>query len=270
MKKREIDILVISDLHLGTHGSRAKRLLKYLSTVKPKMLILNGDIMDLWLLDMNKWEKSHSKVLQIFFTEISRGIPVYYITGNHDDFLRSFIGFKFNNFHLVDELVLELNGKKHWFTHGDKFDKSVSGIIRNVAIRAGKIFDQMIRLNKLLNKWQVFLGRKETNYTKKIKDKTKSTVKKQNNFELQNIDYADEKDYDVVLCGHTHNPGKWEYDSKFKKEKKIVYYNSGDWMDNCTALEYNNEEWSIMKYKPSDKSIQNFIVNLDFTDEDFL
>lgn len=270
MKKREIDILVISDLHLGTHGCRAKRLLNYLSTVKPKMLILNGDIMDFWLLDMKKWKKSHSKVLKVFFNEMSRGIPVYYITGNHDDYLRSFTGFKFNNFHLVDELIIDIDDKKHWFTHGDKFDKSVSGAIRKMAISAGKIFDQMIRLNKFVNRWQLFLGKTETNYTKSLKDKTKSTVKKQNDFEFQNIEYADKKGYDIVLCGHTHNPGRWEYDSKNKEGEKIIYYNSGDWMDNCTALEYNNKQWSIMKYQPKDKSIQNFLVNMSFEDEDIL
>ena len=270
MKKRNIDILVISDLHLGTHGSRAKRLLRYLDTVEPKMLILNGDIMDLWLLDMKNWKKAHSVVLKRFFNEMAKGIPVYYITGNHDDYLKAFVGFEFNNFHLVDELILDLDGKKHWFTHGDKFDKSVSGKIRGIAIRAGKIFDQMIRLNKIVNQWNLFLGRDEVNYTKKIKDKTKSSVKKQNDFEFQNIEYADKMGYDVVLCGHTHNPGKWEYDSKNKEGEKIIYYNSGDWMDNCTSLEYNNKEWSIKKYKSKDKSVQNFLVNMSFEDEDIL
>ena len=270
MKKRKVDILVISDLHLGTHGSRAKRLLRYLDTVEPKMLILNGDIIDFWLLNMKKWKKSHSVVLKRFFNEISRGIPVYYITGNHDDYLRMFSGFEMNNFHLVDELILDLDGKKHWFTHGDKFDKSVSGTIRNLAVKAGRIFDQMIKINKIFNKWQLFLGNEETNYTKKIKDKTKSTVKKQNDFEFQNIEYADKMGYDVVLCGHTHNPGKWEYDSVNKKGEKIIYYNSGDWMDNCTSLEYNNKEWSLVKFKKKDNSIKNFLVGMKFDDGEIL
>ncbi|MGB0885461.1 MAG: UDP-2,3-diacylglucosamine diphosphatase [Chitinophagales bacterium] len=270
MPKRKVDILVISDLHLGTYGSRAKRLLHYLKTVEPKTLILNGDIMDFWLLDMKKWPKSHSIVLQHFFNEIARGIDVYYVTGNHDDYLRSFTGFKFNNFKLVDEIVLNLNGKITWFTHGDKFDKSVSGAIRNMAIRAGKIFDQMIRFNKYVNQWQKFFGITPSNYTKNLKDKTKVVVKKQNDFELQNIEYADENGYDVVICGHTHNPGKWEYDSRNKDGEKIVYYNSGDWMDNCTALEYNNGEWDLIRFKPKDNSIKNFLKNLDIDKDEIL
>ena len=148
--------------------------------VRKDCLKYSAGILDFWLLDMKKWPKSHSIVLQHFFNEIARGIDVYYVTGNHDDYLRSFTGFKFNNFKLVDEIVLNLNGKITWFTHGDKFDKSVSGAIRNMAIRAGKIFDQMIRFNKYVNQWQKFFGITPSNYTKNLKDKTKVVVKSMN------------------------------------------------------------------------------------------
>lgn len=270
MPKRKVQILVISDLHLGTHGCRAKRLKHYLQSVEPEMLILNGDIMDLWLLDFRKWPQNHTTIVQHFFNEITRGIPVYYITGNHDDYLKHFVGFHFNNFKLVDELILDLNGKKTWITHGDKFDKSVSGKIRNVAIRAGKVFDKLIHFNRVLNEWEKFLGAETSNFTKKIKDKTKASVKKQNDFEFQNIEYADKNGYDIVLCGHTHNPGKWEYESINKIGEKIRYYNSGDWMDNCTALEYYDNDWHLVKFKAKDNSIKNFLNDLDIDKEEIL
>ena len=44
--KRVVELVVISDVHLGTSGCQAAELLKYLKTIKPKTLILNGDIVD--------------------------------------------------------------------------------------------------------------------------------------------------------------------------------------------------------------------------------
>ena len=48
MKKRDVEVVVISDVHLGTYGCHAKELLKYLKSVNPKKIILNGDIIDIW------------------------------------------------------------------------------------------------------------------------------------------------------------------------------------------------------------------------------
>src|SRR5688572_27441636 len=102
---REIDILVLSDIHLGTYGCHAKELLKYLKTVKPKMVILNGDIIDIWQFSKKYWPKSHMKVIKKFVKYITNDIPVYYITGNHDEMLRKFTDFSLGSFHLRNELV---------------------------------------------------------------------------------------------------------------------------------------------------------------------
>ncbi|MGN6533972.1 MAG: glycosyltransferase family protein [Ginsengibacter sp.] len=47
-KKRKIEVLVLSDIHLGTFGCHAAQLLRYLKSIKPKTVILNGDIIDMW------------------------------------------------------------------------------------------------------------------------------------------------------------------------------------------------------------------------------
>ncbi len=47
MTKRKLDIAVISDVHLGTYGCHAKELNKYLKSIDPNILILNGDIIDI-------------------------------------------------------------------------------------------------------------------------------------------------------------------------------------------------------------------------------
>jgi len=63
-KKRKVEVVVISDVHLGTYGCHAKELLNYLSCIKPKILILNGDIVDIWQFRKSYFLASHLKVLK--------------------------------------------------------------------------------------------------------------------------------------------------------------------------------------------------------------
>lgn len=88
--KRKLDILVLSDIHLGTYGCHAKELLHYLKSVKLKTVILNGDIIDIWQFSKRYWPKSHMKVVKYLMGWMSKGIKIYYIPGNHDEILRKF------------------------------------------------------------------------------------------------------------------------------------------------------------------------------------
>src|SRR5688572_25059943 len=110
MKKlvRKPEIVVISDVHLGTYGCHAKELLRYLKSVKPKKLILNGDIIDIWQFSKRYWPKAHMKVVRQIMMMVSKGTKVYYVTGNHDELLRKFEGFSLGSFKVVNKLVLEL------------------------------------------------------------------------------------------------------------------------------------------------------------------
>ena len=47
-KKRDVQVVVLSDIHLGTYGCHAEELLRYLKSIKPGKVILNGDIIDMW------------------------------------------------------------------------------------------------------------------------------------------------------------------------------------------------------------------------------
>ena len=108
-KKRKVDILVLSDLHPGTYGFHAKVLLCYLESIKLGIVILNGDIIDIWQFSKRYWPKSHMKVIKHLMHWMSKGIKIYYITGNHDEMLRKFAGFKMGSFRIVNKLVLDLN-----------------------------------------------------------------------------------------------------------------------------------------------------------------
>lgn len=123
--KRRIDVLVLSDLHLGTYGCRARELNAYLRSVKPRRVILNGDIIDIWQFKKRYFPKSHMQVVKRLL-KLAGKVPVHYITGNHDEALRRYSPSELGNLHLVDRLELTLDGQRHWFFHGDLFDATMT------------------------------------------------------------------------------------------------------------------------------------------------
>jgi UDP-2,3-diacylglucosamine pyrophosphatase LpxH len=238
--------LVLSDVHLGTYGCHAKELLRYLKTVKPKTVILNGDIIDIWQFSKRYWPKSHMKVIKHLMNWMSKGVKIYYITGNHDEMLRKFVGFKMGSLKIVNKVILELdNGKKAWFFHGDVFDVTMQH--SKWLAKLGAVgYDTLIHINSLAN----FISEKVFNkgklsLSKKIKNSVKSAVKFINSFEQTAADIGISNHYDFVVCGHIHQPEMREIENE---HGKIMYLNSGDWIENLTALEYVNGEWKIYRY----------------------
>jgi UDP-2,3-diacylglucosamine pyrophosphatase LpxH len=59
MQKRKLEVVVISDVHLGTYGSRASELVAYLDSIEPEILVLNGDIVDIWQFSKRYFPQSH-------------------------------------------------------------------------------------------------------------------------------------------------------------------------------------------------------------------
>ncbi|MEM1323400.1 MAG: UDP-2,3-diacylglucosamine diphosphatase [Bacteroidota bacterium] len=249
MKKRNVDILVLSDIHLGTYGCQAKALEHYLKGIKPEMLILNGDIIDIWQFSKNYFPKAHLSILQRILKIAISGVPVYYLTGNHDDALRRFSGSSLGNFHLEDKLLLEVDGKKAWFFHGDVFDASIQ-CSRWLARLGGVGYTMLILLNTLINAILMRLGRPRMSFSKKVKDNMKRAIAYVSDFEQTAAEIAIENGYDYVVCGHIHNP----QDRIVTTSKGSVrYLNSGDWIENRTALEYTGGEWSIYKFEEKER-----------------
>lgn len=247
MKRREVDIAILSDTHLGTFGASALPLLKYLRSIQPRCLILNGDIIDVWQFNKYYFPKEHIAVIQEILEFAKQGVPTYYLTGNHDDALRKFVSLSFQNIHLVDSMLLEIDDKTAWVFHGDAFDHSVGGAIsRRIAKLGGRIYDWSVFFNRQLNKVLRTLKLKPVFISKKIKDSVKGAINKVNNFEQKAIELGIEKGYDYVICGHIHRPLM----KRMTTEKgSIMYLNSGDWLENLTSLEYHNGKWNLFKYK---------------------
>ncbi|MBL0356193.1 MAG: UDP-2,3-diacylglucosamine diphosphatase [Chitinophagaceae bacterium] len=263
-KKRKIDILVLSDIHLGTYGCHAKELLHYLKTVKPKTVILNGDIIDIWQFSKHYWPKSHMKVVKHIMGWMSKGTRIWYITGNHDEMLRKFVGFKMGSFKIANKVVLPLeDGTKAWFFHGDVFDITMQH--SKWLAKLGAVgYDTLILINRFAN----FISEKifkrgKLSLSKKIKNGVKSAVKFIDNFEQTAADIGISNQYDYVVCGHIHQP---EMKTIENEKGKIVYLNSGDWIENLTALEYANSKWSLYKFDEQEMAAMKTAV----TEEDEL
>lgn len=245
-KKRKIEILVLSDVHLGTYGCHARELLRYLKSISPKTVVLNGDIIDIWQFSKRYWPKSHMKVVKHLMHWISKGKKTYYITGNHDEMLRRFAGLKMGSFTIVNKLVLELSdNRKAWIFHGDVFDVTMQH--SKWLTKLGAVgYDMLILLNRFVNFIAEKIFRKgKISLSKRIKNSVKSAVKFINNFEQTSADIGISNKYDFVVCGHIHQPEIREISNN---EGSIVYLNSGDWIENLSALEYSNGEWTIYRY----------------------
>ena len=246
IKRRKLDILVLSDVHLGTYGCHAKELLHYLKTIKQKTVILNGDIIDIWQFNKRYWPKSHMKVVKHLMGWMSKGAKIYYITGNHDEMLRKFVGFKMGSLKIVNKVILELdNGKTAWFFHGDVFDVTMQH--SKWLAKLGAVgYDTLILINRFANFISEKIFKKgKLSLSKKIKNSVKSAVKFINSFEQTAADIAISNKYDYVVCGHIHQPEMREIENQ---HGKIMYLNSGDWIENLTALEYVNGEWKIYHF----------------------
>ena len=249
MQKRSADVVVMSDLHLGTYGCHAKEILSYLQNISPQLLILNGDIIDGWQFSKRYFPTSHMHVIKEIMNLMSNGTRIIYITGNHDEVLRSYSDIEIGNFHLTDKIVIELNGKMTWIFHGDVFDATTRGSAKLLAKFGGHGYDMLILLNRFINWWLHLFNREKMSFSKKIKDRVKKAVKWIADFEQTAAELAIEKKYDYIICGHIHQPQKRVIETK---NGKVTYLNSGDWIENLTSLEYYENEWQIYHYKESD------------------
>ena len=247
--KRNLDILVISDLHLGTYGSEADEVLAYLDTINANKIVINGDFVDIMLFNKRFWPSSHMKVIKYFLDLISQGKEIYYVTGNHDELMRKFLNFKIQNFKIVNQIALDTAKGKVWIFHGDVFDFSIQ--TQWLTKLAGFLYDYMIIFNSWINKKIMRpLGRKRLNFSKTIKSNVKTAVQYFANFEMKAAEVAQKNGYKYVVCGHIHTP---KIESFNINGEEVIYMNSGDWLESLSSLEYAENKWSIYMHKRTEQ-----------------
>jgi len=218
--KYDIDTLYLSDVHLGSKGCNAKEVLKTLKNYNAKNLVLVGDFIDGWLLQRRMyWPQSHNNVIQYVLKLSKKGTKVIYITGNHDEFLRSYSGEQFGDIEIVDEYI----EGSIWTTHGDLYD----GIVKLHWL--GKLGGRGYELSIMLDRWIKSMGFR-VSLSKWLKSKVKEAVKFVTNFENDLAKEALERGCDTVLCGHIHTP------SDKIIENGVRYLNCGDWIENNSYI----------------------------------
>lgn len=242
MQKRPVDVAVISDLHLGTYACRASEFLAYLKSISPRLLILNGDIIDGWQFSKHYFPPTHMAVIQEIFQLLSNGTRVIYITGNHDEMLRRYSDLQLGNFQLTDKAVIEINGKMTWIFHGDVFDHTSKGQTKLLGRLGSNSYASLLAFNRSINWFMRLIGKEKVSLSKKVMRQFNKQFVKIEEFETKIAELAIEKNYNCVICGHIHQPGKRVITTD---KGSVTYLNSGDWVEHLTALEYRDNDWHI-------------------------
>ncbi len=265
--------MVISDVHLGTRGSKAKELVKFLKQCTCDRLILNGDIIDGWQLKKyGVWKRKHTR----FFNRILKMIEqnnteVIYVRGNHDDFLDQILPFKVGSLSIVRDYTFRSNGKKFYVVHGDIFD-SITTKLKWIAKLGDVGYTFLLWVNSRYNYYRRSKGLPYYSLSQVVKSKVKSALSYIDDFESQLSEIAKSKGCDGIICGHIHHPAMKEIDG-------IQYMNSGDWVESMSALGEDEEgEWNLVYFNDSSEQKSMYLnveseikpVEHDFSEEDAL
>jgi UDP-2,3-diacylglucosamine pyrophosphatase LpxH len=255
MAARHYRTIWISDVHLGTRGSKAEVLLDFLRHNGADTLYLVGDIVDGWRLKRSwYWPQSHNDVVQTILRLAGKGTKVYYLPGNHDEAAREYIGVQFGGVEVVNEAIhVCADGRRFLVMHGDQFDTVVK-----YARWLARIGDHAYVILLGINTWVNFVRRKlgftYWSISAYLKHKAKSAVEYIGNYETALADEARRRNVDGVICGHIHT-------AEMRDMKGVLYCNDGDWVESCTALVENQTgeleiiRWEEVRQKYSLKAV---------------
>jgi len=237
--------IVVSDLHLGTLDSKTKELVEFLDSNSCQTLIMAGDIVDGWALKRGgKWKNKHMKCIRHIMKLSENNTNVIWIRGNHDDFLKDWLGFEIGNFKIVENYELVSNDKKFLVLHGDIFDVFITKM-RWLSMIGSRAYDLALFINRVYNMYRKLRKKPYFSISKVMKDNVKKATMFVSNFETHVINLAKTNKYDGIICGHIHSP-------KIENIDGLMYFNSGDWVENMSALvEHHNGKWELIIYKPT-------------------
>jgi len=227
---RQFRTLFISDVHLGTRGCQADRLLDFIRYHDAATIYLVGDIVDGWALRSNwYWPQQHNDVVQKLLRKARKGARVIYVPGNHDEFLRDYYGTHFGGIEVMENAIhVAADEKRYLVIHGDLFDLVVTQA-RWLALLGDKAYDIAIALNRAFNSVRRRLGFPYWSLSQWAKLKVKNAVNYIGDFEKTLIAEAHRHQVDGVICGHIHH-------AALHDDFGIRYINCGDWVESCTAV----------------------------------
>ena len=231
--KREVTrfrTIWISDLHLGTSGCQAAKLLEFLRATESETLYLVGDIIDGWQLKRRwYWDQTHNNVVQTVLKKAKKGTNVIFVPGNHDESIRQFIDLDFGGIQVRDELVhTTVDGRRMLVLHGDRFDAVIS-CAKWIAYLGDNLYTVILKFNQIFNNWRARAGLPYWSLSQYLKLKVKNAVSYITQFEDALADEARRKGVDGIICGHIHKP-------EIRDINGILYCNDGDWVESLSAL----------------------------------
>ncbi|NYZ12335.1 UDP-2,3-diacylglucosamine diphosphatase [Azospirillum sp. RWY-5-1] len=233
----------ISDVHLGTRGCQAARLLDFLRECEAETLYLVGDIVDVWRLRRRRfWPQEHSDVVQKLLRKARRGTRVILVPGNHDDVLHDYVGLEFGQILIKPDHIHETaDGRRLLVIHGDQFDTVVARApwLAHLGTHALAV-SQLV--NQWFNWWRRVFGYPYWSLSGYLKHKVKHRAAFIAKFDAALVLEAERRGVDGVVCGHIHHP-------EIRQIGAITYYNDGDWVDSCTALvEDENGQLELIRW----------------------
>jgi len=243
--QRNVRTIWISDVHLGFPGCSAEYLLDFIRQMRCDTLYLVGDIVDFWYLKKRRfWPQSHNNVVRSILGKAKHDTRVVFVPGNHDEVMRQYCGMTIGNIEIVNEAIHEAaDGRRYLILHGDQFDAAVVSSPL-LGLIGSKLYDALLRLNRLVNWARAKLGREYWSLAAFLKHRVKNAVQYISNFEQAVAREAKVNQVDGLICGHIHRP-------QISHESDVIYLNCGDWVESCTAL-IENHDGSIDLIRASD------------------
>jgi UDP-2,3-diacylglucosamine pyrophosphatase LpxH len=239
---RKVRAAWISDVHLGTRGSNAGRLLDFLREYDFDTLYIVGDLIDIWQLRRGRyWPQQHNDVIQKILRKARKGTRVVYIPGNHDEFVSDFDG-EFGNIAIQQHAIHHtVDGRRVLVIHGHELDTVVQNV-RWLAFAGDVGYQFLLSLNPFINFVRRHFALGYWSLSAYAKQRVKNAVNFIGKFEAAVVKYAERYSVDAVLCGHIHCAAIRHFGA-------VTYYNCGDWVETCSAMiEDENGAVKIVSY----------------------
>lgn len=227
---RRVRALFISDVHLGMRTIQVHRLLDFLRHHDAETIYLVGDILDGWRLAKRwRWPNEYNQLAEILLEKAGQGTRVVYLPGNHDEFLREYLGTYFGEVEFVDRTIhTSALGRTYLVIHGDQFDVVVRHA-KWLAHVGDWAYRSALRMNIWINWCRRRVGRGYWSLSAWAKHKVKGAVSVIGRFEEALSLEAQQSGVDGVICGHIHH-------ADMHDRLGIHYINTGDWVESCTAV----------------------------------
>jgi UDP-2,3-diacylglucosamine pyrophosphatase LpxH len=241
--ERRFRTLFISDVHLGSKGCQAERLLDFIRHHDAETIYLVGDIVDGWALRSSwYWPQQHNDVVQKLLRKARKGARIIYVPGNHDEFLRDYYGVHFGGVEVVKHAIhAAADGRRYLVVHGDHFDLVVTQA-RWLALLGSKAYDIAILVNRVFNGLRRRLGFPYWSLSQWAKHKVKNAVNYIGEFEKTLAEEAHRHAADGVICGHIHH-------AVIHDNFGVRYVNCGDWVETCSAIgEHADGSLELLKW----------------------